>query len=97
DGYVYSASSKGGAALVKLKSTGDAVAADEVYFNKKLPGAIGGTVLVDGYLYGTTGKALLCVEFKTGKVKWEDMSIAPASLLYADGRLYAHSDETNDV
>src|ERR1039457_69202 len=43
-------------------------------------------------LYGTSAGALLCLEFKTGTVKWDDRSIAPAALCYADGRLYLHGE-----
>jgi outer membrane protein assembly factor BamB len=35
---------------------------------------------------------LLCVDFKTGQVKWSDRTIAPGSLCYADKRLYLHGE-----
>ena len=35
---------------------------------------------------------LLCLEFTTGTVKWDDRSIGAASLCYADGRLYLHGE-----
>ena len=41
----------------------------EAYFDTKLPKDIGGAVLVDGYLYGSSG-GLMCVDFKTGKMNW---------------------------
>ena len=44
------------------------------------------------YLYGTSGQALICADFLTGTVKWEERSIAPASLCYADGGLYLHGE-----
>jgi outer membrane protein assembly factor BamB len=96
DGYIYSAAGLGGCGLVKLKGQGDNVEAEEVYFQKGLPNAIGGAVLVDGHLYGTSARGLLCVEFTTGKVKWQDECVGPASILYADGRLYLHG-ENNDA
>jgi outer membrane protein assembly factor BamB len=61
-----------------------------------LPNAIGGSVLVDGTLYGTTYDDLVAVDVETGRVKWRHESIAPASVLYADGRLYLHG-ENGDV
>src|SRR5205814_1353481 len=61
-------------------------------FSKKLPNAIGGSVKVGDYLYGTGGVTLYCVDFKTGAVKWEERSIAPASIVCADGRLYLHGE-----
>ena len=33
----------------------------------------------------------------TGKVKWTERSVGEASVLYADGRLYAHEDGTGAV
>ena len=35
---------------------------------------------------------MLCLEFKTGTVKWDDRSIGAAALCYADGRLYLHGE-----
>ena len=39
---------------------------------------------------------MMCVEFKTGTVKWEERSIGPGSLLVAEGRIYIHA-ESGDV
>jgi outer membrane protein assembly factor BamB len=66
--------------------------AEEVYFESKLPTAIGGVVKLGDYLYGTTGQAMLCVDFGTSKVKWEERGIGTASLCFADGRLYLHGE-----
>jgi outer membrane protein assembly factor BamB len=95
-GYVYVASAGTGGGTVKLTSKGDAVEADEVYFDAKLPTAIGGAVKIAEFLYGTTGQAIVCIDFTSGAVKWQDRGIGPASLCYADGRLYLHG-ENGDV
>ena len=39
-----------------------------------------------------TGNGLQCVEFTTGKVKWQDKSLGAGSVCYADGRLYIHGE-----
>jgi outer membrane protein assembly factor BamB len=96
DGYVYSAAARSGGGLVRLKVDQGAVEAEPVYASTKLPTSIGGAVQVGDYLYGTTGGALLCVEFRTGAIKWEDRSVGPGSVCYADGRLYLHG-ENGDV
>lgn len=57
----------------------------------KLPNAIGGTVLVGPYLFGTS-QAMQCVDFKSGQVKWSEPGIGAASLAYADGLLYLHGE-----
>src|SRR5262249_31428503 len=51
---------------------------------------------IGDFLYGTTGSALLCFNFTSGDVKWEEKSLGAASLCYADGRLYIHG-ETGDM
>jgi outer membrane protein assembly factor BamB len=92
DGYIYTASAGTGAGLVKLKVNQGKVDAEQMYFESKLPTAIGGTVKIGEHLYGTTGQGLLCVEFTTGRVKWEERAIGAASLCYADERLYLNGE-----
>lgn len=92
EGYVYSAAGLVGGALARVTASNGAFAAEQVYFSKKLPNAVGGFVLVDGHLYGTCGPTLQCVEFTTGTVKWDERSAAPGSVCYADGRLYLHGE-----
>jgi outer membrane protein assembly factor BamB len=63
-----------------------------VYFARGLPNNIGGSVLVGDYLYGTSGRGLVAVEFTTGKVKWQAESIGGGSVACADGLLYLHGE-----
>jgi outer membrane protein assembly factor BamB len=91
--FVYTATNKAGGGLVKLTVDKDKVTATEQYFSSKLPTAIGGSIPIGDYLYGTGGRAgLMCVEFASGDQKWQDKSIGAASLLLADGRLYLHGE-----
>ena len=90
--FIYSAGARSGGGGVRLKVNGGTFEAEQVYFSPKLPTSVGGAVKVGEYLYGTSAGALLCLEFKTGNVKWDDRSIGPASLCYADGRLYLHGE-----
>jgi outer membrane protein assembly factor BamB len=89
---VYTASAPIGGALLKLESGATGVTANEIYNLRGLPNSIGGSVLVDDTLYGTTIDGLVAVDFETGEVKWRHQSIGPASVLYADGRLYLHGE-----
>ena len=89
---IYCGSAGTGGGAVKLEAKNGGVEAQELYFEAKLPTAIGGSVKVGDYLYGTTAQALLCIEFATGKVKWEDRAIGAASLCAADGKLYLHGE-----
>jgi outer membrane protein assembly factor BamB len=93
DGYIYAGGTRVGGGAVILKAAPGSVTAEEAYFNPKLPIAIGGAILVGDYLYGSGQTALMCVEFKTGKIIWSERSIAPASLCYADGLLYLHGED----
>jgi outer membrane protein assembly factor BamB len=92
DGYIYTASAGTGGGLVKLKTSGGSVEPEQVYFESKFPTAIGGAVKVGDYLYGTTAETLLCLEFTTGKIKWQERALGAASLCFADGRLYLHGE-----
>ncbi len=97
DDYVYSASGRGGGGLVQIVSSGGKFDAKEIYFERKLPTAIGGAVLVGDHMYGTSGPTMVCVEFKTGDIKWtKERAVAPAALCYADNRLYLHGERTGE-
>ena len=95
-GYIYCAAAGTGAGVVKLQVKDGSVEPQQAYFAANLPSAIGGTVKVGNFLYGTTGQAILCVEFATGQVKWEERALGAASLCCAGGRLYCHG-ENGDV
>jgi outer membrane protein assembly factor BamB len=90
--YIYSGTGRAGGGLVKIKASGEAFEAEQITFTPKLPTSIGGAVKIGEHLYGTTAQALLCAEFRTGSLKWEDRAIGAASLLHADGRLYLHGE-----
>jgi outer membrane protein assembly factor BamB len=88
--YIGSAGTGGGA--VKLTAKNGAIDAEQIYFESKYPTAIGGAVKVGDYLYGTTAQAMLCIEFGTGKILWEERAFGASSLCYADGRIYVHGE-----
>ncbi|HTD86643.1 MAG TPA: PQQ-binding-like beta-propeller repeat protein [Candidatus Binatia bacterium] len=94
--YVYTATGRGGGGLIKIKKAGDAFEVEQVYFSPKLPTQIGGAVKLGEYLYGTTGQGLLCAEFLTGNVKWQERGVGAGSLCFADGSLFVHG-ENGDV
>src|SRR5215467_6350483 len=82
-----------GAALIGLSAQGGEVKAKELYFTKNMMNHHGGVVLVNGYIYGFHGDAVLtCIEFATGKRMWANRSIGKGSLTYADGMLYLLSE-----
>lgn len=94
DDCVFAASAYGtGGGLATLKKEGDKFTATQKYFVKGMQNHHGGMVLVDGHIYGTGGNTLLCVNFKTGAIAWQDRSVGKGSVAYADGHLYVRSEK----
>jgi outer membrane protein assembly factor BamB len=89
---VYSAAGRSGGGLVRLAVSQKEVDAEQVYFTQELPTAIGGSVRIGDLMYGTNGGGLVCAEFATGDVKWQDRSIGAASVVFADGLLFLHGE-----
>jgi outer membrane protein assembly factor BamB len=94
--FVAAAYGKGGG-LANLIATNGSIQAKEVYFTKNMKNHHGGMVLIDGYLYGANGgngetPYLVCLNFKTGEMMWEERSAGKGSLAYADGRLYYRTE-----
>ena len=93
DEFVYTAAGRSGGGLVKLTVDQRDVDAEPVYFTNQLPTSIGGSVEVGGYLYGTNRRGLMCADFVTGEMKWQDRSVGAGSVCYADGHLYVHGED----
>ncbi len=93
DGMIYSAAGRSGGGLVRLKVDGDAISAEQVYFIPKMPNSIGGAVYLKGYLYGTNTQGLMCADFASGEVKWQERGVGAASVCFADDRLYVHGEK----
>lgn len=97
DGQVFASSAYGaGGGLVKLSKDGDRVKAEEVYFTRSMENHHGGMIVHDGCLYGAHGGngggMLVCLDFKTGKVLWDERAVEKGSVAMADGRLYYRTE-----
>ncbi|MFP4053783.1 MAG: PQQ-binding-like beta-propeller repeat protein [Phycisphaerae bacterium] len=79
-----------GSLALKLSSDGTRVT--KAWKNDDLATHHGGIVEVDGYIYGTNDKGLVCLNAKTGKTMWEDRAISKGSVIYAGGLLYYHTE-----
>jgi outer membrane protein assembly factor BamB len=92
DGIVFAASNygKGGGAVQVSKNS--KYEAKEIYFDKAMRNHHGGVVLVNGYIYGTGDNSLRCIDFKTGKLAWEEQTPGKGSITYADGCLYCRRE-----
>ena len=104
DGMVFAASAYGaGGGLVKLsKDANGGVKAEEVYSTRKMQNHHGGMILLDGCLYGANGGneggSLVCLDFQTGNVLWDERDDAQhrapkGSVALADGRLYYRTEK----
>ena len=49
-------------------------------------------MLIGDHLYGFSSAILTAMKFDTGEVAWKDRSVGKGSLAYADGHLYAFSE-----
>ncbi len=78
-----------GAGLVEVKADGTA---QEVYFTKEMRNHHSSSILIGDYLYGFSSGVLTAMRFETGEVAWRDRSVGKGSLVYADGNLYALSE-----
>lgn len=97
DGKVYVTAGYGvGSKLVKL---GPEHAVSEVYFNKVMKNHHGGTILLDGHVYGySDGPGWVCQEFETGSEVWaEKNALGKGAIAYADGRFYCLAENDGTV
>ncbi|HUS11507.1 MAG TPA: PQQ-binding-like beta-propeller repeat protein [Pyrinomonadaceae bacterium] len=78
-----------GAGLVEVKADGTA---QEVYFTKEMRNHHSSSILIGDYLYGFSSGILTAMRFDTAEVAWRDRSVGKGSLVYADGNLYALSE-----
>ncbi|MGD1095541.1 MAG: PQQ-binding-like beta-propeller repeat protein [Bryobacteraceae bacterium] len=96
DSYVYTIAQHIGGGLIHLVPNGQGVNAEEVYFTRGLPNAVGGSVLLGDTLYGANEVEYVAADFLTGKIKWHEEGIGAGSTFYADGLLFVHG-ENGDV
>jgi outer membrane protein assembly factor BamB len=103
-GLVFASSAYGaGGGLVKLsKDENGGIKAEEVYLSRKMQNHHGGMILFEGSLYGANGGneggALVCLDFQTGEVLWNEQDDAErrapkGSIVFADGRIYYRTEK----
>jgi outer membrane protein assembly factor BamB len=104
DGKVFAASAYGnGGGLVTLSKDGNSgIKAEEAWFSKNMENHHGGVVVVDNALYGSNGGNgggyLVCLDFQTGDVLWNERDpdkrrVTKGSVALADGRIYYRTEE----
>jgi outer membrane protein assembly factor BamB len=104
DGMIFASSAYNtGGGLIKLtRDANGRIKPEEVYFTPNLQNHHGGVILLDGTLYGANGGNeggyLVCLDFATGKVLWDEKDAgkhraAKGSITLADGRLYYRTEQ----
>jgi len=95
DGYVFVASGYGvGCNLFKVTAEGGSFKVEEVYSGTQIINHHGGVILVGDHLYELDDKQVMkCVEFKSGKVVWENKSVGKGSIAFADGHFVVRSEK----
>ncbi len=85
---VFISSSDSGGALLQI--TGNKLIS--VWQSKEMKNHLNNSVLWEGHLYGFDEKQLSCLDWETGEVKWTQKGLGKGSLMLADGKLIAMSD-----
>ncbi|MBN2023093.1 MAG: PQQ-binding-like beta-propeller repeat protein [Pirellulales bacterium] len=99
DGHVFVSSGYGttGSALYKLDVRGKTASATKVWESRELDNHHGGVVLLNGYLYGAAHNfnsgRWICLDWKTGEMKYAERGVGKGALTCADGMLYTMSEK----
>ncbi|MHC4654720.1 MAG: PQQ-binding-like beta-propeller repeat protein [Planctomycetota bacterium] len=96
DGHVFISSIKAGSVKWKINVKDSKASVEEIWRSNKLDNHHGGGVLINGYIYSSSciynkGK-WICLDWKTGEMKYAETGVGKGSLTYADGLLYMLSE-----
>jgi outer membrane protein assembly factor BamB len=80
---------RSGGALFRLTGTDSP---ETIWKNLSMQNHISTSVLHEGHLYGTSENRLRCVDFQTGKPRWDQGGFGKGSVVLVDGRLIALGD-----
>ncbi len=91
--YICSGAGKGG---TMLELSEDSQSVTPKWTDKTLDCQMQGVILINGCIYGTAqsaNKGLVCLDWKTGEVKWNTDAIKQGVVICADGMLYIYAVE----
>ncbi|NCG28829.1 MAG: PQQ-binding-like beta-propeller repeat protein [Verrucomicrobiales bacterium] len=77
----------------KISKNGSKWSSEEIYANKTIANHHGGVVLINGYVYGSTGGTFRCLELETGNEIFKERSAGKGSTLFAGGRFILRSEK----
>jgi hypothetical protein len=76
--------------LFRLKDGGSP---ETIWKSQSMQNHISTSVLYQGSLYGFSERRLRCVDFATGKVRWDKLGLGRGSLIVAEGNLILLADD----
>ncbi len=82
-----------GAAVLQVTGSGDDIAVEKIWQNKKMKTHFGTAIHYQGHLYGFDKSILKCLDATTGEEKWKTRGYGKGSLLIADGHLFIIGEE----
>ena len=103
DGKLFITSGYGiGARLFKLNVSGETITPELIWSNNNFDNQLGGVVVKDGYVYGSThnykkGRNWMCIKLEDGSAAWEDPGVFIGPVTCADGMLYCISEKEGEV
>jgi outer membrane protein assembly factor BamB len=101
DGYIYITSGyDDGGAMFELSADGSKIT--RKWVDKTLDVHVGGVVKVGDYIYGANWENnrmgnWVCLDWKTGKVMWEEEWNNKGSIISADGMLYCYEEKKGNL
>jgi outer membrane protein assembly factor BamB len=91
DGKVLISSNYGtGASVFRLKEHSEP---ETLWKSTSMQNHFSSSVLYQGNLYGFSERRLRCVDFQTGKIRWDQVGLGRGSLVVADGHLILLGDD----
>lgn len=94
DGHLFFSSGyEHGATVLKLARAGNSLTATPVWESQAIRAKFQSPVLCEGHLYTSDEMGLKCVEFQTGKVKWEKHRMKHGTVVIADGHLFVLTEK----
>ena len=82
-----------GAAVLQITGSGNDIAVEKIWQNKRMKTHFGTAIHYQGHLYGFDKSILKCLDATTGEEKWKSRGYGKGNLLIADGHLFILSEE----
>ena len=82
-----------GAAMLKIAASGDELAIEQIWQNRKMKTHFGTSILFEGHLYGFDQSILKCLNAANGEEQWKTRGYGKGTLIIADGHLVILGEE----